>query len=206
MSERLELLWAWAPFLIGGFGMNILIAVVATIIGTAAGAALAFMGLSKSRPLVGLADVISSFFRNVPTLVLLFYLATLIPNAISFSEEFVIHVPLWVKASIALSASSLGFTAWNLRRSVLMWTSENQSEALMFFPNWLGGFLITLMTSSVSSLVGVSELVGRCNTVIVATSSSNSTLIYLCAALLFVTFGAVFSWVVNRVRASLVEP
>ena len=32
MSERLELLWAWAPFLIGGFGMNILIAVVATII------------------------------------------------------------------------------------------------------------------------------------------------------------------------------
>ena len=204
MSERLELLMAWAPFLMGGFGVNILVAVVATIIGTAVGAVFAVMGLSKSRPLVGLSDVTSSFFRNVPTLVLVFYLAMLIPNEILFSEGRAIQVPLWVKASIALSASPLGFTSWNLRRSILMWTSGKRSAALMFVPNWLSGFLITLMASSASSLVGVSDLVGRSNTVIAATGSSNSMLIYLFAALIFIIFGVAFSWVVNRTAASLV--
>lgn len=203
MYEQLDLLMTWWPFLLGGFGLNILIAVTATLIGTLLGSLLALMRFSTRRAVTGSANAISSFFRNVPTLVLMFYLATLIPNEIAISQTFVVEVPKWVTAAIAMSASPLGFTSWNLHASMLLWRNGNKKAALIFVPNWLSGFTITLLTSSTASLVGVTELVSRCNAVIVATGSTHTILIYSFASIVFVTFCLVLSCTINKVKARL---
>jgi polar amino acid transport system permease protein len=203
MNERLDLLITWAPFLLGGFGMNILIALAATLIGTLLGSLLALMRFSKRRPVAAFANGTSSFFRTVPTLVLLFYLATLIPNEIEISQTYVLKIPIWVKAALAMSASPLGFTSWNLYTSLILWQDGKRGAALIFVPNWLSGFSMTLLASSTSSLVGVSELVSRSNAVIAATGSTHTILIYTFAPFVFVTACLSFGWLINRIKARL---
>lgn len=203
MMETLDLLRTWTPFLLGGFAVNIGIAILATAIGTGFGAILALLRFSRHRSVVVAVDAFTSFIRNVPTLVWLFFLATLTPNEINLTEDVVVVFPPWLKASIALSASPLGFTSWNLYASVLAWRRDERNAALLFIPNWLGGFLITLLASSVSSLVGVSEIVGRCNTIISATGASHMIPIYLYASIIFFAFSAICSAGVAQLKMAL---
>lgn len=74
MNERLELLMTWSAFLLSGFGLNILISVVGVLIGRALGSVLVCMRLSKSSQIVTSLDTMSSYFRNLATLVLVFSL------------------------------------------------------------------------------------------------------------------------------------
>ena len=62
-------------------------------------------------------------------------------------------------------------------------------RALLFIPGWLNGFIITVIASSNASVVGVDELISRCNNVINA--SGHTTLmipIYLYGMLFFLCF------------------
>lgn len=186
--ERIGSLIAWTPFLVGGFSLNILIALTATAIGTVAGALLCMMMLSARRLPQMAARGVCAFFRNIPTLVLVFYLATFIPNQIVVWDQHVIDLPKWITASIAFAASPLGFTAWNLHASILAWRSGRKSEALLFIPNLISGFMITLLASSTSSLVGVNEIVSRCNALIAANGMTNIIPVYMYAVLFFVLF------------------
>lgn len=182
----LDVLRIWTPFMLGGLAWNILIAITAMIIGTIVGGLFSMLLLSETRAVNRVANFVISFFRNVPTLVLVFYLATLLPNQwVWFEGQFVIPLPSWFKASLALAGSPLGFAAWNVSASVLAWKNDERQIAMLFIPNWLSAFLITFMASSVASLVGVDELVGRCNTIINATSSVHMIPIYLYASAWF---------------------
>jgi len=204
MSDLVEVLWAWTPFLLGGFGWNVAISVLATLIGTLLGGVLAMLQFSSLRPVQHVVGALVSFCRNVPSLVFLFYMATLIPHQLSFGD-IVVHVPDWLKAAIALSASPIGFTALNLHASVRHWRDGRPRAALLFIPNWLGGFLITLLASSTASLVGVSELVGRCNTVITATGTTYLFPIYVYALCIFFAFCYPVSLALGWLRQALVR-
>ena len=204
MSGMFEVLWTWTPFLLGGFGWNVAIAVLATLIGTLLGGLLAMAQFSHSRPVTRVVGGAVSFFRNVPSLVFLFYVATLIPNQLQFGETLV-HVPDWLKAALALAASPTGFTALNLHTSVLHWRQGRRRAAMLFIPNWLGGFLITLLASSTASLVGVNELVGRCNTVITATGTTYLFPIYVYALCIFFAFCYPVSLALGWLRQAMVR-
>ena len=69
----------WTPFLAQGFMWNIVISVVAMLLGTVVGAVLAFMrqasGVALNRTSMALTEVA----RNIPTFVFLFYIAFLVP-------------------------------------------------------------------------------------------------------------------------------
>lgn len=102
-----------------------------------------------------------------------------------------------------MCASPIGFTSWNLHTAMLLWKNGNRSAAIVFVPNWLSGFNITLLSSSTASLVGVSELVSRCNTIIAATNSGETIFIYMLASLTFISFSLLFSWVVGCLKSRL---
>lgn len=205
IGDTLDVLWTWTPFLLEGFYWNIVIAVLATLLGTVVGGILAVMHLSSSRLVARVVACVVSFFRNVPSLVLLFYAATLIPNQLSLGDT-VVAIPDWFKATIALAGSPIGFTALNLHTSILLWREGRRRSALLFIPNWLGGFLITVLASSTASLVGVNELVGKCNTVIAATGTTYLFPIYVYALCMFFVFcypvslalGWLRTWMTNR--------
>lgn len=200
--ETLRFLLTWTPFLLEGFAWNIAIALVAMGLGSGLGALCALAQLSRRTGVARLARNLSAFARGVPTLVLIFYLATLVPNSVSIGP-LAIGIPPWLKAAIALSASPLGFTAWNLHTAILAWQAGNRQAALLFVPNWMGSLLITLLASSTASLVGVSELLGRCNTVVTASGAETMLPVYLYGSAIFFVFCSTLNRAVTLLRRRL---
>lgn len=196
-------LWTWLPFLLEGFVKNVSIALVAMLIGTLLGSVLALLKLSKQRSLQWSVDAMTSFFRNVPTLVILFYLATLLPNELVLFGELSLSLSPAIKASVALASSPIGFTAWNLHAAILNWHKGDHPAAMLFIPNWVGAFLVTTLASSVASLVGVDELVGRSNSVINATSPELMIPVYGLSMLIFFSFCFCFSELMNKFKRTI---
>lgn len=200
--EILEVLITWTPYMLGGFVWNILIATLAVVIGTLLGTLIVLMRFSSRRGVAASAEVVSSFFRNVPTLVLLFYLAILVPSSVDIAGT-TIYLPPWLKASLALASAPLAFTAWNLYTAIDAWKLGDRRRAMLFLPNWLSGFLITVLTSSTASLVGVSELVGRSNTIIAVSGTHFMLPIYFYASLFFFLFCLVLMFAVGGLKKLL---
>lgn len=197
----LQTLVTWLPFLFDGFVKNVTIALLAMAIGTVLGSLLALLKFSNKSWVRHAVNGLTSFFRNVPTLVLLFYLATLLPNQVVLFDGAVnLTLSPIFKASLALASSPLGFTAWNLYASLINWRKGDHAAAMLFIPNWLGAFLVTTLASSVSSLVGVDELVSRSNSVITATSPNNMIPVYLLAMSFFYIFCMTSSQLLDRLK------
>lgn len=203
--ETLQTLFAWLPYLLGGFIKNITIALSAMAIGSLLGAMLALLKFSKKKTVQFSVSATTSFFRNVPTLVILFYLATLLPNQWTPIEGLTIPLTPTFKASLALASSPLGFTAWNLYASIENWQKGDHHAAMLFIPNWIGAFLVTTLASSVSSLVGVDELVGRSNSVINATDPKHMIPVYLLAMGLFFAFCFSVSSLLTQLRQRILQ-
>lgn len=196
-------LQTWTPYLLGGFGWNVLISLIALGIGTAVGAVLACARLSPSASVSKAGLVITKIFRNIPSLAFVFYLTVLLPTEVTFWGS--IHViPGWIKASLAFSAAQIGFTSDQLGPAIQAWRQRQHGAALLFIPNWVNGFIITILASSGASLVGVSELVSRCNTVINATGSSDLMVpFYFYASLIFMVFCLPVSLAMKKVQMIL---
>ena len=200
--KSMDLLLTWAPFLLQGFVWNVVIALVAVGLGTLLGGACAVASFSQRPAVLAVANGVPAFFRAVPTLVLIFYLVSLLPNALNLGL-LTVPVPAWLKAAVALSAAPLGFVAWNLRAALKSWREGNHAAAMMFIPNWTGTFLISLLASSTASLVGVSELVGRCNTVVTAIGPEVMLPVYFYGSLIFFLFCGLLNIGLGQLRVAL---
>ena len=189
-AEIFSHLVTWTPFLLGGFGWNILIAISATLLGTSVGGLLAWLRLAGSKTTAHASVTISAMFFKLPTLALLFYTAVLLPNEVQIpGTDLVYPFPNWIKAALALSVAQVGFTSHNLSAAIKYWRKGERGAALLFIPNWVSNLLITIIASSAASLVGVSELVSRCNKVVNATANTDLMIpIYLYASLFFLAF------------------
>ncbi|MHA1151251.1 MAG: amino acid ABC transporter permease [Alphaproteobacteria bacterium] len=173
-----EALVKWIPFLLKGFGLNLLISFFAMVIGTVAGAALGLMQISLLAPVRGGSWIVTQFFRNSPWLVLLFAIMLLFPFELDFGFV-VVPVPDWMKAVIGFSlpimanisevvrgavrslpsgqwesAESLAFT----RRQTLWMIILPQCVKRMI-PPWINWYCILAMATPLCSIMGVEESV-----------------------------------------------
>jgi polar amino acid transport system permease protein len=187
-ADIIETLWVWTPFLAGGFVWNILISLAAMLIGALPGVVLARLRLAKRQSLVQTSLIVTEFLRNIPTFVFLFYLAFLIPGEFEFSGQIYVF-PAWLKAALALSVAVVGFVSDNLYVAWRHWREGDHAAALLFIPSWTGYLLIIVMASSTASVIGVDEIVARCNVIIAAVGRDELMLwIYLYAIGYFVLF------------------
>ncbi len=202
-AEIVHVLVVWTPFLAGGFLWNILISLVAMAIGTVFGAVLARLRLSGRKSLARMGLAVTELTRNIPTFVFLFYLAFLIPVEFKVSDE-IYSFPAWLKASLALSVAVVGFVSDNLLVAWQHWRNANHSAALLFVPSWTMYLVIIVMASSTASVIGVGEIVSRCNVVIAAVSGEEMMVwVYIYAIGYF--FGLCFplNWAMGRVKKRL---
>ncbi|MDG4550338.1 MAG: ABC transporter permease subunit [Candidatus Contendobacter sp.] len=202
-AEIIHVLVVWTPFLAGGFLWNILISLVAMAIGTVLGAVLARLRLSGRKSLARTGLAVTELTRNIPTFVFLFYLAFLIPVEFKISDE-IYAFPAWLKASLALSVAVVGFVSDNLLVAWQHWRNDNHPAALLFVPSWTMYLVIIVMASSTASVIGVGEIVSRCNIVIAAVSGEEMMVwVYLYAIGYF--FGLCFplNWAMGRVKKRL---
>ena len=205
LRDLLGVLVTWTPFLLQGFGWNVLIALTAMALGTAIGAVLAWLQLSHWRFAVRFSKVATELSRNVPTIVFQFYLAVMLPNQwIVPGTTWTIDIPGWVKAAVALSVAVVGFTSDNLQKALSDWRQGRHSTALLFIPSWTSYLLIIVIASSTASIIGVSELVSRCNSVINAMGDTRLLIpIYLYASLFFLFFCYPLTLVMSRIREKM---
>jgi polar amino acid transport system permease protein len=189
-SETLRELLTWTPYLLGGFALNIFIAMLAMVIGTGLGWGLAMMRLSTNPRHVKFSLMLTELTRNVPTIVFQFYLAFMLPSEFVLpGTNMTLGFPGWLNASLALAMAVIGFTSDNLMPAIQHWRRGDHSAALLFIPNWTSYMLIIVIASSTASIIGVSELVSRCNTVINATGNTNLLFpVYLYACACFFLF------------------
>jgi polar amino acid transport system permease protein len=205
ISEVFTHLLTWTPFLLEGFGWNILIATLASVLGTLIGALLVWMRLEGSPRIMRTSSVISTEFYKIPTLALMFYCAVLLPNELQIpGTELIYPFPSWIKAALALSAAQVGFTANNLAGAIHFWRKGEHGAALLFIPSWGSNLLITIIASSSASLVGVSEIVSRCNKVINASNNTDLLIpIYLYASLFFLVFCYPLTLAMKKLKKTL---
>ncbi|MEI7530825.1 MAG: polar amino acid ABC transporter permease [Betaproteobacteria bacterium] len=185
-KSTFDFILTWTPYLLEGFIWNLIIAVMAVALGSCIGFYLAYLRITKIGRTKRIADFISKFFRNIPTLAFMFYAAFVIPKEITLWDGFVVQFPYWIKASIGLSASSIGFTSQSMMVAFLAWKKKDYKSTLLFFPTWSNSFIITFVASSTASLVGVSEIVSRANFLIAATGTHVMIPVYIYSGLFFV--------------------
>jgi len=103
MIEALGVLSTWTPFLLGGLGVNVLITLGAMAIGTTIGGLFAIARLSNIAWIARGGRAMTSLFQNIPSLVLLFYAASVIPHEVVLASGTVLEFPAWLKACLALA-------------------------------------------------------------------------------------------------------
>ena len=92
-ADAFGALWRWMPFLLwSGFLFNVLISVLAMLVGTVAGAALGLAQISLLKPVRMLAWFITQLFRNSPWLVILFIVLLALPFEIQIFG-MIIRIP-----------------------------------------------------------------------------------------------------------------
>ncbi|QJE01554.1 polar amino acid ABC transporter permease [Massilia forsythiae] len=203
MTDSLHLLLTWTPFLLEGFAWNVFIAVCAVALGSSLGALLAWLRVGARAKPAAIATRISTILGSVPTLALIFYAVFVLPNEIVLpGAGIVLQVPPWAKAVLGLAASPLSFTAESLVVAYRNYRKGDIDAAMLFIPTWINVFLISFVASSAASLVGVSELVSRCNTVIAASETNVMVPVYLYCSLYFVATSLLFTAMINRLKRS----
>lgn len=204
----------WMPFVIQGFGLNILMSVLAIAIGTVMGT---FLGLGQLSPslVIGMPSRLATqLFRNAPWLVLLFYCIFLMPYQINIGG-FVIQLPSWWRATIGFAfpvaanfseivrgsvnsvprgqweaAEALGYS----RRATLFRIILPQCITRML-PPWMNLYALLLTATPLSMIVGVEEALGRTQAAVQAQADAR-VLIPMYLALLAMFF--LYTWPINR--------
>jgi polar amino acid transport system permease protein len=177
VPSSLQVIAKWAPLLLTGFAFNILISAFAMLLGTIAGLGLGLGLLSDLRPIRQVSWALTQIFRNVPWLVLLFFVMFLVPFQVTV---FNLHIPFpdWVKATVGFALPVMANVAEVVRGAVrsVPATQWEAAEALAFtrhqtmwriilpqcikrmLPPWMNIYSLVTMSTVLASIVGVSEM------------------------------------------------
>lgn len=167
VQDIIVTLKVWTPYLGQGFLLNLVIAVVAMILGTAIGWGLGGLRAVRARTARAGATAMTVAFRNIPSFVFMYYIAFMTPVEFLWDGELV-RFPAWAKASIALTIPVVGFVSDQMLRLIEDRRGDVPNAFGSFAVAWIQYLLIILMASSTASVIGVDEVVGRANTVIAA--------------------------------------
>ena len=202
-NETFSFLLTWTPYLLTGCLWNILIAILAVAIGTSFGTLLAWIRIKKTGKLLWAAEFLTKFYCNIPTLAFMFYAAYILPKEITIpGTEWVVVIPYWLKAALGLSASTTGFTSESLTVAYRAWDRGDYNAALLFIPTWANSSTISFVASSTASLVGVSELISRCNYLIAATGTSVMVPLYLYCGAYFIATCLLWAHCIKKLKES----
>ena len=173
-----ETLLKWVPFVLKGFGLNLVISFFAMLFGTIAGAALGLMQISLLAPVRSGSWLVTQFFRNSPWLVLLFAIMLLFPFELDFGFV-VVPVPDWMKAVIGFSlpimanisevvrgaVQSLPSGQWESAESLAFTRGQTLRMVILpqcikrMIPPWINWYCILAMATPLASIMGVEESV-----------------------------------------------
>ncbi len=191
-------------YLAGGFATNLLISVLSMSVGTILGIFLGRLRHAGLRAIELPSRFATNMCRNVPSFVLLFYMASMIPSEITLAGS-IYAVPLWIKATLALVFPVIGFSSDQSFGFFRQREAGLPGARATFLVAWAQYFLIIVMASATASIIGADEIVGRANTII-AQSDGNTFLIsmYLYVSIWFILTGLALTTCIKQVSKRFV--
>ena len=123
----METLWKWTPLLAEGFMLNLIMSLLAMVIGTVNGTFLGIAQVSLMPPVKHTSWFVTQFFRNAPWLVLMFYVMYLVPFQFRIGD-IVIPFPDWIKATLGFSLPVMANVS-ELVRGAIQSIPSGQKEA-----------------------------------------------------------------------------
>ena len=160
--DTVSRLFSETPYLAGGFLVNVLITVSAMTLGTGLGVGIGALRSARPRPVRLSAQAATAACRNIPSFVLMFYLAFMLPPEIVLGAS-VVAIPAWIKASIALTMPVVGFMSDQVHGGR---AEERAAARRRMLAAWIEYALIVFMATSFASVIGADEIVGRANRVV----------------------------------------
>ncbi|MPR10495.1 amino acid ABC transporter permease [Microvirga tunisiensis] len=178
--SELDTLILWLPFILKGFGLNLLMSFLAMGIATVLGVALGIAQVSQISVPRAIAKFVTHLFRNAPWLVILFTVMYLLPVEVSLSGEKVI-IPDWIKATFAFSLPVMGNISEIVRGAINsiptgQWESAeglafNRRQTMVHIilpqcikrsiPPWMNWYALLTLATPMASILGVHEAVGN---------------------------------------------
>lgn len=212
LPSALATLVQWVPFIMEGFGLNLLMSVIAMAIATVTGVILGFMQISGAALVRLPARFVTHLFRNSPWLVILFAVMLLLPFQLRLPGGDAVFVPDWMKAIIGFSLPVMANIAEILRGAVASIPSGQweSAESLAFsryqtlrhvilpqcirrmLPPWMNWYaLLTLMTP-LASIMGVNEALGNTQAAMEAAGSRPEFLVPFYTFLMMIFFVVIY--------------
>lgn len=203
-----QVLLEWLPYLAKGFAMNVLISILAILIGTFIGVLLGIMELAPYAAVRAPALTYVQIFRNAPHLVLIFAATYIFPFELVIFGNYV-PFPDWIKAVIGLAipasahiaeitrgaiqsiptaqweaAQGLGFSRGQSLRWIILPQCIKRS-----LPPWMNLYASITMGTALASLVGVHELLHSATDASTAVQRTDFTVVvYLTVLMAFFLF------------------
>lgn len=167
---------------LNAFTYNLIIAFFAMAIGCPIGFLLGVLARFPSKFLRWSLNIVHSLFCNVPSFVLLFYFALIVPSQFELLGESWSVLPLF-KAILALSVPVIGYYI-DVFRHVF---KDNMRFSIASFKPF---FIVILMASTTASVIGVEEIMATANTYIASEGNTSKVLsVYLLVVLIFILSG-----------------
>ena len=139
------------------FLTNLWVAAAALIIGTMAGAPLAWLR-HRFGFLGGAAAALTGLLRAAPTFVVMFFLLNVLPADMTvLGLRFAIAPAAILVLALAIYAAA--YVSDNLLDALRHLDRKSMEGALLFVPNMLRAFIVLVMASSVGAAIGVREAV-----------------------------------------------
>jgi His/Glu/Gln/Arg/opine family amino acid ABC transporter permease subunit len=216
MRLDLELMLKYAPLILEGFGLTVAISAASFVIAVIVAMLVAYAATSRNRVLSGLATVYVETIRNLPLLLIVFFLYYVLP----FSGVF---LPAWFVGVLSISLYAGAYLAEVIRgaiRSVpkgqlesarAIGMSQAQAMRWIIFPQMLGYALppgtsqtiALIKETSILSTITVPEMTHNAQVVTGITFSPFE--VFLMIALLYWAFAAVIE-VLGRYLEWRVQP
>lgn len=177
--DAARLLLEWTPSLLGGAALNLLMGLVAMALASVVGSALGLLQLGRG-PTAHLAALLTRPLRALPWLVVMFYVAYLLPFEVRLGGRWV-QLPDWLKAAAGLALPAAGYVSEFVRGALLaipasQWEAASALALGRFqrlrwvilpqalralLPPAMNLFCSLLMSTSLANLLGVEELMTR---------------------------------------------
>lgn len=173
----------WTPLMfwgtgegMGGFVLNVLVSVLAMVIGTALGVFLGIGQIARNNLVRRCCWWVTQIFQNSPWLVLLFYFMLLLPYQVDVAGVR-IPVPGWLKATVGLSLpimanvaeitrgaiASIPTVQWEAAESLAFTRRQTMWRVILpqcvkrMIPPWMNWYCILMMSTPLISILGVQD-------------------------------------------------
>lgn len=153
----IETLPAFLPRFFAGLIVNLEIAMLSLLIGTAVAVPLVAM-LVSGRLLAVPASIVVAMLRAAPTFVVMFFLLNALPRDFA---PFGLQIADWGLTAVILSQAVyvVAYVADNGLVALRALRGRDYANAVLFLPNLARAFFVVLMSSGVAAAVGIPEAI-----------------------------------------------